>query len=326
MNSATKMEIMPYGPARFDEWDHFVETRSINGTFLHTRQFLSYHRHKFKDQSMMISRNGKLIALFPAALDPSSEKTIISHPGITYGGLVVDGTLRGQAVIDTFELLKGLYSEQGIELFQIKQVPHVFCNAPYQDDSYAFFRLGASLYRCDLSSTIDLSNRGKLTKGRKYEIRKGQNRGIEIHEGHGDLENFFVVLQENLRHEHNTAPVHSFSELRELCQKFPRNIQLFSARKDQELVAGVLMFNHKKLVAHSQYIASRRSAHADGALDFLLGSAISYYAERGFRYFDFGISNTHGGQVLNDTLYRYKRSFGAGSVVHNFFSWDLRKN
>ena len=83
------------------------------------------------------------------------------------------------------------------------------------------------------------------------------------------------------------------------------------------------MFNHDKLVAHTQYIASFYSAHKHGALDFLIESVILKYQEDGFRYFNFGISNEQKGFILNENLYRYKRSFGAGSVVHEFFEINL---
>jgi hypothetical protein len=45
----------------------------------------------------------------------------------------------------------------------------------------------------------------------------------------------------------------------------------------------------------------------------------------GARYFDFGVSNEQGGQILNEGLYRFKMSFGAGGVVHEFYEVALMR-
>ena len=64
-----------------DVWDDFVK-RSKNGTFMLTRKFISYHGDRFKDASLLIYKNEKLIAVFPAN---SSQQTIYSHQGLGKG-------------------------------------------------------------------------------------------------------------------------------------------------------------------------------------------------------------------------------------------------
>ena len=82
-----RLFICEYEPKHASDWDNFVN-RSIQGAFLHTRKFLSYHREKFVDKSSSTTENSRIMGLFPAAIDPTNDSSIISHPGITYGGII----------------------------------------------------------------------------------------------------------------------------------------------------------------------------------------------------------------------------------------------
>jgi hypothetical protein len=75
-------------------------------------------------------------------------------------------------------------------------------------------------------------------------------------------------------------------------------------------------------VAHAQYIAVGEAGREIGALDGLLEHLIQTTAER-CRIFDFGISNTGQGRVLNEGLVRQKEEFGGGGVVHDVYNVSL---
>ena len=93
----------PYTAEDAEAWDDLV-ARSVNGTMLHTRRFLGYHGDRFRDRSLVITKsNGKLCGVLPAAEDPADAALVSSHPGLTYGGLVHDGTLYGGPLILAFE-------------------------------------------------------------------------------------------------------------------------------------------------------------------------------------------------------------------------------
>jgi hypothetical protein len=55
-----------------------------------------------------------------------------------------------------------------------------------------------------------------------------------------------------------------------------------------------------------------------GSLDFLYHHLItSVFKEK--RFFDFGISNEEQGEKLNEGLVFWKESFGASTIVHDFY-------
>ena len=76
-----------YAPGGRAAWDAFVDL-SRNGTFLFRRDYMEYHRDRFHDFSLIITSGGRLSALFPANRDGD---TVISHAGLTFGGLILDG-------------------------------------------------------------------------------------------------------------------------------------------------------------------------------------------------------------------------------------------
>jgi hypothetical protein len=304
-------------------WDGFIHDAAWNGTFLHTRQFLSYHGDKFEDVSLLVhDEGGRTIAVFPAAVHPVERETVVSHPGATFGGLVAGGQCRGESCISVLKDIVEYYRGMGFKRLLYKVTPHIYHQIPLQDDLYALFRLGFSRVRCDISATITANDRPSLTKGRKYEISKAKKCGVEVVEGLDYLKNIHELIEANLWQAHQAKPVHDVPELMLLHSRFPENVRFIAAKSDNEVVAGLIMFNFKN-VAHTQYIASNERGREIGALDLLIEHGIKAAFADNYRYFDFGISNEQGGLVLNDGLYRYKRTFGAGSVVHEHYELDL---
>jgi hypothetical protein len=60
-----------------------------------------------------------------------------------------------------------------------------------------------------------------------------------------------------------------------------------------------------------------------GALDLLIDHYINQAEHAGKKCFSFGISTEEQGRVLNSGLVQQKESFGARSVVHDFYKLEL---
>ncbi len=317
------MQCQEYSSGTTETWDRFVEKEAWNATFLHSRRFLSYHGDRFDDVSLLVNdEQGRICAVFPAAIHPGERELVVSHPGATFGGLVAGGQCRGEKCISALGAVIAHYRGLGFKRLRYKVTPYIYHAVPFQDDLYALFRLGFRRVRCDISATVAMHGRAVISKGRKYEIAKAKKLGIEIVDGVEYLPEIYALVVDNLRDFHQTTPVHSVGELLLLHSLFPEKIQFLVARLSGECVAGVVMFNQRE-VAHTQYISSNEEGRQSGALDLLIEHTIGEARSGGVRYFDFGISNELSGLVLNDGLYRYKRSFGSGSVVHEFYDLDL---
>ena len=72
--------VRDYLPGLEAAWDDLV-ARAVNGTMLHTRRYLSYHRDRFRDQSLLITNaRGWPIGALPAAEDPADTSVVTSLP------------------------------------------------------------------------------------------------------------------------------------------------------------------------------------------------------------------------------------------------------
>jgi hypothetical protein len=311
-----------YEPGLAGSWDDLIG-RSCNGTMLHTRRFISYHGDRFRDRSLVLEdRRGKVVGVFPAAQDPSYPEVVVSHPGLTYGGLVHDGSLRGASAIDTLEEIAGYYRSIGCRRLRYKAVPAIYHMTPADDDLYALFRLGARRYRCDLSAAIDLFHRGRVSQLRVRSRKRGEAAGVSAHEGWAEVASFWRILECHLESRYGVSPVHSLEEINLLHDRFPDEIILIAGKIGEVLLGGTVLFLAGP-VLHMQYTATTEEGRAKFVTDMVIERAIDLGRQLGFRFFDFGTSTVGEGWSLNQGLYQFKVSFGAGGVVYEHYELDL---
>lgn len=314
------IDVVVFDADQEDAWDQFC-SNSINSTFQHSRLFLNYHKNRFRDASVLLLEEGKLVGVFPAAIKPDDDLVVVSHPGATYGGIIHQGRLLGKRMIDAIASLSKHYAQCGYRRLQYKVVPHIYTSVPAQDDIYALYSLGASLVRCDLSCCIDLRNRRKPSTRRKRGLKKALGL-VSLSDDINKLDELWSVTAQNLSRKHDASPVHSIDELLQLNKCFPDRIHLSAAVINNHVEAGVIFFSTPS-VWHAQYIASSETGYDTSALDAVFDHAISRAQQGGVRYFDFGTSNEEQGRVLNAGLYQFKSEFGGGGLAHEYYEMTL---
>ena len=238
------IEIVPYTEEHEAIWDSFCE-QALNATFLHTYRFLSYHGDRFKNLSVLIMESGKVVGIFPAAESLIDPSLIISHPGITYGGIVHQGRLTGLRMLDALKALSEYYGLAGYERLEYKAIPFIYPRSPSQDDLYALFQLGAKRTRCDLSSTIDLVNRQKISERRRRGKRKAE-KVVTLSSDSELLGDLWNVITQNLASKHDAKPVHSISDIGLIIERFPKEVTIRCALMDNIVEAGIILFNFEK--------------------------------------------------------------------------------
>lgn len=315
------MQVRAFTPADSERWDALCAA-SYGATFLHTRRFLAYHGARFDDRSLVVEEDGRWLGVLPLAGDPHDAGCVVSHPGITYGGVVHDGRLRGEAMVRALQAVCDTLRSQGWRRLRYKPVPTMYQRAPAQDDLYALFRLGSERVRSDLSSCIDLSHLLPRSERRERSLKKALRAGLSIEAGAQHLPELWTVLADNLQAAHGVRPVHDLQEITLLQERFPQQIAVRVARAEKRVVAGLVLFMTPKC-SHAQYIASNAEGQSMGALDLLFHAAVQEARAAGAAYFDFGISNEEQGRVLNEGLHRFKSEFGAGGVVHEHHDVEL---
>jgi hypothetical protein len=314
------MTLKPYNSLLKREWDKFV-AESKNATFLFFRDFMDYHSDRFEDCSLMFEDKGRVVACLPANVD-RARRQIVSHGGLTYGGVLMSEKITALQVLEIFCLSANYFREEyGAERWFYKPIPYIYSGYPAQEDLYALFRMGAVLESRGVSSAIKMQGRLSLTVGRMQCVHKAQKEGLCVCES-DDVVSFWRLLNDVLMSNHGVSPVHTEEELELLISRFPERIRLFIVNDGLgELMAGCLVFDMGKTV-HTQYMASSENGKRKGALDLLIHELVTdVFAD--CEYFDFGISTEDGGKYLNEGLIFQKEGFGGRAVCYDCYSVNL---
>ena len=309
----TKYTVKKYEQKDFAIWNDFIG-QAKNATFLFHRNFMEYHKERFDDFSLLIFENQKLVSVFPAN---KLGNSVHSHQGLTYGNLVYNDQTRLSSIIEIFQSVLIFLNENKISKLNIKTLPSIYNLKPAEEILYSLFLAEAKLIRRDSLSVIDLSQNNILSKIRKRNFKKAASKELIIKE-ENDFDSFWdKILIPNLHKKHNAKPVHSIEEISRLNSLFPQNIHQFNVYFEDKIIAGTTVFE-TEMVAHCQYISKNEDENNLGSLDFLFQYLIQErFAQK--RFFDFGISNENQGKNLNEGLSYWKESFGAGTIVHDFY-------
>ncbi len=170
-----KMQVVRYCEEYKSRWNKFLDVAK-NTTFLFDRDFMDYHKHKFTDHSLMIREDSNnILALLPANI--TRDDVLISHEGLTYGGLVIPREAKLIHTITYFSILLRFLHESGIKTLVYKEIPAFYNNIPSDEQQYVFFLLNAKLIRRDAASTIKTDVEIPYQKRRVKSIKKAGNWG-----------------------------------------------------------------------------------------------------------------------------------------------------
>jgi len=283
---------------------------------------MDYHQNIFDDNSYVLFKANKPFALFPAN---KAVNILISHQGLSYGGLLLQSDAKFDNVLLAFTALLKQIEIDGFTEITVKLIPKIYHDLPSDELDYLLFKINAKLFRRDISSVIETPNPLTVSSSnRKRGLRRAKNNNLKVRES-TDFESFWnSILIPNLKSQHNAKPVHSIDEIVTLHKNFPKNIRQFNVYKKDVIVAGVTIFESKN-VAHAQYISGNESKQELGSLDIAFDYLINtVYKQK--KYFDFGISNENEGQQINKGLLSWKESFGARSTTIDFYSIDPKNH
>ncbi len=310
----------PYTTADELLWEQFV-AESNNGTLFHTRKFLGYHPpERFKDYSLIFEKKGKPLALFPAAERVANGQRILwSHPGASYGSLVVPENLSFHDAMALAESLAKYGKQHGFDGIRLTLPPVIYNRRLSHYVDFALIHHGFTYVNREVSSILFLEstveeNLAKFKASHRRAVRKAEKSGVVIRKSE-DYAAFYAILKKNLRIRHNVEPTHTLDELLKLRNLFPEKIRLFGAFLDDRMIAGVVNFICNQDVVLAFYI-SHDEDYADARpVNLLFYRIFEQAIHEGFRVFDFGIFTVH--EEPNMGLARFKENFGASGMFRD---------
>lgn len=325
------MKISFYTAQEENEWDDFVMNRSVNGTFLQTRNFLNYHPvGRFEDCSIVI-RNDKnyLIGAIPAcAIYENQIKRFVSHAGSTFGGILVDSKRYcSQTISWLLPELEAFLRNNGFHQIFLKITPDLFSTAPGALLEYFLFQTGYEI-SCELSTYVVLEP-GKdmypiLHRLKKRGVRICQQRGYRFEplNTSAQLEEFYGLLCLNLS-KFNATPVHTVEELWDLWKnRLTKEVSFWGSYAEGRLISGAMCFFFRQTnIIHVQYSAADITQNEASAspMAFLYYHLMNMAAEAGARCLSWGISTEDRGRYCNLSLLQSKEGYGSTYSMNRSF-------
>lgn len=300
-------------------WNEFI-AQAKNATFLFHRDFMEYHEDRFEDFSLLVFDNHKLVAILPAN---KQGNFVYSHQGLTYGGLVFSAKLKGEKVELILDTILTFFKENAIKTFYYKPIPGFYFLEGNAEIDFFLFKRDAILDRKEMNLAVNLELPLQISKSKLKHFRRVENLDLDIFEEE-DFESFWdEILEPRLLEKFNAKPVHTKDEIALLKEKFPENIRQYSVYQNDEIIAGITIFETENVVK-SQYGATSEKGEEVRALDFLFINLIEKYKRKGKRFFDMGIVNKENESGYHTGLLKQKEELGCSVYNQDFYKIDIK--
>lgn len=316
------------------QWDDFVLNKSINGTFLQTKNFLNYHGNKFEDASLIIYKGSNtIVAVIPAVcIYENGKKKFSSHCGSTFGGIVISKTFYNiQHMEAIFLLIEDYLTAEHFHEAEFKCTSAIFASGNIELLYYFFYQKGYHS-NDELSFYIDFNHynpdiSSNFTAARRRDYKYSLKSDLTFRQlfSTSEIALFHEILCENLK-KYNTSPVHTLEELLDFNEKRLKNfVSFFGVFSQDNMISGSMVFYFGKKVFHTQYLAAKQDYLHLYPMNFLDTNLIALARANGFRFFSFGISTENHGKFLNKHLAQFKEGFGTEYMLNRTFVKKLKE-
>lgn len=321
------ISIYRFEPDQSDRWEEIV-AQSNNGTLFHTRRFFQYHpADRFIDHSLVFKKKDQWFALFPAAEKTiDNQRWLVSHPGASFGSLVVP---RDLSFADANKLVGQLINYargHGFTGIRLTLPPTIYNRRLSNYVDFALIRAGFRYARREISSILFLEdsieqNLAKFKPSHRRAVNKARKSGVIVRQS-DDYQAFYQILKKNLKIRHGVEPTHTLEELQKLTELFPEQINLFAAFIDDHMIAGVVNFIINADVVLAFYISHDEDYQEYRAVNLLFYTIFEWAIERNYKVFDFGIFTVN--EEPNFGLARFKENFGSSGMFRDMLELRLR--
>jgi hypothetical protein len=301
-------------------WERFVAGAN-NGTIFHSLKFLGYHpAERFKSLHLMVKEKDNLVALFPCAVE---DRTVISHPGASYGGLVLKPGLGVHDIYLAAEHLVQYFKNQGYKKVVLTQPPLIYYKEPDQYIDFALQKIGFHSRKREITAVIPLDCADPLEtfhSDARRSVKKAVREGVRIRLS-DDLAGYYDILKDNLGMRHNVLPTHTLPELTKLKNLYPEDILLFGAFLKERMLGGIVVFCANSKVLLAFYISHNDAYQAYRPVNLLFYELIKWGRVRGYKYLDLGTFTLN--MEPNWGLARFKENSGARGYLRDTYEIDL---
>ena len=314
------MEIVEYNETYRNLWEQFVDD-SNNGTLFAYQKFFDYHpKDRFKHRHLMFFERGKLVAICPAAEVKREDGVwLVSHPGASFDGIITStrsGISEALKLVDALIKFARQERYKGIEL---TRPPWIYYKLPENHIDFALFVSGGIYKKRELTSVVRLyssidENLRLFKTTARTAMRKAKKSGVKI-EITNKWDEFYTLLERNLKLRHGVKPTHTLSEIYKLTSLLPDKIILFGAFAEEKMIAGSTIFICNKQTLLSFYITQDYDHQNLRPLNLTFAEIMRWGINRGYSWLDFGTYTLN--NIPNLGLARFKESLGARGIFRD---------
>jgi lipid II:glycine glycyltransferase (peptidoglycan interpeptide bridge formation enzyme) len=163
----------------------------------------------------------------------------------------------------------------------------------------------------------------QLSNRRRSYVRSALSQGLDVAVVDPEyLQPFYRILEGN-RAKHNARPTHTLEELERIFRLTPDRVRLFACQRQDQMIAGTLVFEMNERVAYSFYPCHDYQFERYRPAAVVTVYVAQYYASHGFRYLDLG-PTTFDDFSLNEGLARFKEEMGGVGFCRDAWRWEVR--
>lgn len=315
--------------------DAFILDENTNGEFINSLRYLGYHPEgRFTDRSVLVvdQGSGEIRGALFAAEDPENSRRVISHPGTTFAGIVVNRKLSIKTMEEIVDLVMAYYEER-FESVVIRLRPDFFAAQPFGQLPYFLLKRGYRHCMTGLSNVIDISGIqdekdifALYDSAKRNQVRKVLRDNQFIFNDRNEIrQDVWRNMNHILEEKHHAHSTHTFEEMQELMSRVPDHISAYHVDHiNGEYGAFALIYRFKN-VFHTQYLDTNYQYTGQYPNLMLIHNLIRIAREDGYSKFSFGVSTEQRGEILNYGLYNYKAGYGGGSILQGEYEWTCRK-
>lgn len=323
-----KIIVKKYEVTDLNIWDNFVENESLNGTIYHTRIFLSYHKDRFIDSSIMIYDKKNLIAVFPCC---KCSDGYYSHKGSTNGGIVIKK--KYYTLTKLTEIMDVIYSYYKGNLY-IKLSESVYFREDSNNKLLNFVLSQKCKEYIDISLHFDINKNEKIidsfpkNDNKRLLLKYIKNQNKEFHfcisEDIDDYKKYYSLLQKYLNKRNNVAALHSLDEFL-LLKKILGKKQFLYLSKDKNgnILSGSLVFLINNTTYYTVYLMSNYEEKNSSSF-YLLYELFELAKKNNINIVNLGACSTGGGKDILYSNYKFKSSCGCDVNLKYNFSYEKK--
>lgn len=327
------INIKKYTQEDYKIWDDFINNQSINGTFLHTKNFLNYHKEgRFIEASILIYIKNILVAVVPACeIYEDGKKIFFSHKGSTFGGIIINKKIYNITTISKLiEAIENYLALQGYSKIIYKNVSNIFNENKINLLNYLLYKNQYNNYQ-ELGFVINYQNYNNhiisnFDNQRKRSTKKALKNDLLFKKLYSNLEvkEFYEILKDNLK-KFDSNPVHSLEEILEFKnERLKEIVEFYGVFNEGKIIAGTMIFNFNNKILHAQYLAVDQNSLKLYPMNYLYYKLIEIAYKNKYEYLSWGIATENNGLVLNEGLASFKEGFGSEYSINMTYYKELR--